>query len=1029
MAECNSKVFPQQELTLDPSATNKSGMKPPEPRPLSNVDQAIKYSHIFPQLDIIASSRHIKTLFKIPFSQEPFSLAVHRIGKTLIFDDFFLNLNSQKNKNPKNENLEKDLTISRVLSLPELTSDIVPVSKQGVSLELELNQAIVPVTQMRNKPRQRRYSLGDDDIRGPSKPPGLVLSSTPQPLSLTTIGGMNVSYGPSLRDIFWRFEDYSMLLGCDLPIFGMGTHPAVSLYIQDATMPINVLTGIDLWLDNLMNNVPEVLMAYRVENIIRYCEVVDLDTIPTLPNSNFSPDLISNICSNILHFLKANCTKEGHTYWLLRDSDEDIIKLYDLTSLVNTKNEREMPQQFENPFVDPVALLFYKVATQMCRKLSPNSDTYPEELGTVKHMLEQVIRLLKGSERGSKLELYAYEVLTEIFLGAEFIDEILQPELELEQSKSVKNPKKRSKKRDPKQDSQKSNYLVPITDSMPISWPIENLTEDEYGTIPRVTPPPIKLGSNEERARVSLDYITTSLELTRKFQNETEFMKKYICEMMRKAAVCFYILSQSNFTLDMLGKVVKYAKYCLRTISCIGDSKNAKSISLLRFKILQLLGDALCLIGKSQNISTHQEDFLEKDPELKPILSFSSNQIIFDSFIPPVHISSNPSDNILNSIDCYLFIETRSKNSSRIISKPLSKRLGNSYNEIGLLSMDSILNQKELSSDTKLELAKSAFTYFQNAIHYFNQSDDALNLVLVYSNSARLMRICAYQSTGKNIFTPQVNEYYNEAISAYQSGIKLLGNVDNPELCNNLKHELSNVKLQLIELMFSQELKPNITNEISHLLVQTISILEEIFPAKNDTIFSLSLAYHYFGKIEFEKLKDSIRNKDEKSKTFFTLSEKYFLKSNHILEPLDTNNCQLLIQKSKNFLQLYDLIIFHTYSSKLHIKQKQISNALKYITELIAIFLTNIPGIFPSNDTLLELCDYGAQTMIKLFSLTKVMNKQFGTKSNISKEIIKLEEYLDKFSGFKILENIINYDTFVLSQILSVCLELNILIS
>ena len=63
-----------------------------------------------------------------------------------------------------------------------------------------------------------------------------------------------------------------------VPIFGMGTYPAVSLYIQEGSRPINVLTGIDIWLDNLMNNVPEVLMAYRVENVIRNYEVLDLDT-------------------------------------------------------------------------------------------------------------------------------------------------------------------------------------------------------------------------------------------------------------------------------------------------------------------------------------------------------------------------------------------------------------------------------------------------------------------------------------------------------------------------------------------------------------------------------------------------------------------------------------------------------------------------------------------------------------------------------------------------------------------------------
>ena len=1003
MAE-SSPTISNQELTV--------GSVNSDSHPLTNIDQAIKYSHIFPQLDIIASSRHIKTLFKIPFSKAPFSLAVHRIGKTLILDDFFLNLGSNKNQNGtetkvKDESVQEDRKLSRFQSLPELSIDIPPVTKQQIvpfKQPPPLPHPIVPVSVP--QVRQRRYSEGSSD-RINSHSPALVLSSVPQPHTLTTIGAMNVSYGPSLRDTFWRFEDYSMLLGCDLPIFGMGTHPAVSLYVEDATQPINVLTGIDLWLDSLMNNVPEVLMAYRVENVIRYCEVVDLDTIPTLPNSNFPPELISNICSNILHFLKANCTKEGHTYWLLRDSNEDIIKLYDLTSLVDVWNVDEVSRQFENPFLDPVALLFYKVATQMCRKLSSNCDTYLEELGTVKHMLEQVIRLLKG--RQSKLELSAYEVLTDIFLGAKFIQEILEPNNPPETTKT--NPKNRKKKTKSKE--RKLEKFASL-----LNWPMDSVpTGTEFN---RLTPPPIKLGSNEERARITLDYVITSLELGRKFQKETEFFENYVCEMMRKAAVCFYILGQSNFTLGCHGRTVKYAKYCLATILRAGDSHSSE----LKFKILQLLGDTLCLIGSSKNITLHQTEFSQTDTELEPILSLCHCQIILDSFKPPLQIAPSPSDNTLNSIECYLFIDSHSKNRTTA----LSKRIGNSYNEIGLVTMDFILNQNDLSFSTKMDLAKSAFTYFQNAIHYFNQSADVLNLVLVHSNCARLMRICAFristnQIEERNIFTPKIQEYCNEAISAYQNGIKLLGNGDYPELCSDLKYEESNVKLQLIGLMITQQLRQELINEISHLIVDTISILEELAPIRNDTIFSLSLAYHHFGKIEFEQMKNSLKNRDEKTRKYFQLSEKYLFKSNHILDSLQTNNNKLVVYKSKNFLLLHDLIVFNTFTSSLQAKQKQLFTALKYLTELISIFLSKFPEILPDNETSTEICDLANQSITKLTSLTRILSKQ----SRTNPTILQLKNCIDKFEGFEICQNMnIRFDDSILSKILSLCLDIHL---
>lgn len=54
------------------------------------------------------------------------------------------------------------------------------------------------------------------------------------------------------RNFIWTFEDIRMLVGSNMPIFGDEEHPCVSLKLQDMKKPINVLTGMDYWLDNLM---------------------------------------------------------------------------------------------------------------------------------------------------------------------------------------------------------------------------------------------------------------------------------------------------------------------------------------------------------------------------------------------------------------------------------------------------------------------------------------------------------------------------------------------------------------------------------------------------------------------------------------------------------------------------------------------------------------------------------------------------------------------------------------------------------
>lgn len=52
------------------------------------------------------------------------------------------------------------------------------------------------------------------------------------------------------RNVIWQLNNTKMLIGTDLPIFkGLGP---VTLRLHNMKKPINVLTGIDYWLDNLM---------------------------------------------------------------------------------------------------------------------------------------------------------------------------------------------------------------------------------------------------------------------------------------------------------------------------------------------------------------------------------------------------------------------------------------------------------------------------------------------------------------------------------------------------------------------------------------------------------------------------------------------------------------------------------------------------------------------------------------------------------------------------------------------------------
>lgn len=51
---------------------------------------------------------------------------------------------------------------------------------------------------------------------------------------------------------------------------------------------------------------------------VKSYELIKTEDIPNLDNSGFSPRVVKDVAQNILSFLKANATKEGHTYWLFR---------------------------------------------------------------------------------------------------------------------------------------------------------------------------------------------------------------------------------------------------------------------------------------------------------------------------------------------------------------------------------------------------------------------------------------------------------------------------------------------------------------------------------------------------------------------------------------------------------------------------------------------------------------------------------------------------------------------------------------
>ncbi|KAL7054694.1 hypothetical protein AAHC03_025837 [Spirometra sp. Aus1] len=196
-------------------------------------------------------------------------------------------------------------------------------------------------------------------------------ASTTSPESMPSNSRSRLSHNPDdyLRMAKWRLDDLSFLVGSDMAIFGTKMHPCISLRLSPLHEPINVLTGVDIWLENILNEVPEVAMCFHNEGIVmQEYEIYKTCDLPAL--TCFHPEHILRIIRNLIMFLKRNATQEGHTYWLVREAGFDVVKLYDLTVLCEKPRQSSSvssdPDSDEsdgvNPFILPVASLCYKLA-------------------------------------------------------------------------------------------------------------------------------------------------------------------------------------------------------------------------------------------------------------------------------------------------------------------------------------------------------------------------------------------------------------------------------------------------------------------------------------------------------------------------------------------------------------------------------------------------------------------------------------------------------------------------------------------
>lgn len=734
-------------------------------------------------VDVVSDSENIKRLLKIPYSKSHMSMAVHRVGRTLLLDDldiqelfmrssqtgdwtwlkeFYQRLIDQKwqRKKKSKEHWYQKAILSKFLYYSINGDGAAEPVPDNLNEGEEENRAeefsSSWPTAFKSSDAEESDTSKQESVSVDSKFALGQVTSVPKEQNLPMLfnEGEN-SQGlrnDFVRNIMWTFEDIHMLVGSNMPIFGGGRYPAVSLRLRDNNKPINILTGIDYWLDNLMCNVPELVMCFHVNGIVQKYEMIKTEDIPHLENSTFSTRVVKDIAQNILSFLKSNCTKEGHTYWLFKASGSDIVKLYDLTTLCEEAQE----EKCQNPFTLPVAVLLYKVASNLMLKARQNR----KHNGTIRTLLLNCVKLL-DQERHPQIIASAHYMLSELFQLDEPPQEDGEESLRAGGSEDSYSDDDREEEEEEDvelmEDSDENDSYSSQDDSKAVAV-IRSVGElsvpEKYRSTHQIRPScafPVSQ-DKEERCRHVLSYVLKGLKavdgtikkesdlpaadpntpIPLKYEDRSaigacaaekgispllervgplqsdqkhptrsgmipgSWQHRMKLQLFLKASKAYFVLSDAATNLLKYGRALRYIKLSLQCYDAYCSVSGALHPQVLQFhsQCLSLCGDIqLMLAQNANNRAAYLEEYSYQTKEDQEILHSLHRESSCQAFNMATDLATDPEYQLFVSNKCYeaayeLLISEALKDHASEQLAQVLKRLGNIRNEMGVYYMN-----------------------------------------------------------------------------------------------------------------------------------------------------------------------------------------------------------------------------------------------------------------------------------------------------------------------------------------------------
>ncbi|XP_057490656.1 uncharacterized protein LOC130776439 [Actinidia eriantha] len=383
------------------------------------------------EIDIIAPADILKQIFKIPYSRARLSIAVHRIGQTLVLNtgpDVEEGEKIVRRHNNQSKCGDQSLFLNFAMHSVRMEAcDCPPVhhapseeqSKSSVFPgKFESRDASFESTKHPMRGHASQFFGKSDDIaqeegltpecqqikmdnffwesKNNKKNNGRHAVKKASQVKEKSRCSMQesekyrrVSNEGFLRVLFWQFHNFRMLLGSDLLLFSNEKYVAVSLHLWDVSRQVTPLTWLDAWLDNVMASVPELAICYHQDGVVQGYELLKTDDIFLLKGVSedgtpaFYPHVVQQNGLSVLRFLQENCKQDPGAYWLYKSAGEDVIQLFDLSVIPKNHSpsncddsSTSLPSLIHNGRSDSLlslGTLLYRIAHKLSFSVSPNN--------------------------------------------------------------------------------------------------------------------------------------------------------------------------------------------------------------------------------------------------------------------------------------------------------------------------------------------------------------------------------------------------------------------------------------------------------------------------------------------------------------------------------------------------------------------------------------------------------------------------------------------------------------------------------